>query len=133
MRKILIILSLFIAVGALGGAIMMWVDPSGNGWGGAPILDLLRDKMPMSDVFFKNFIHSGVVLLAVNGLPQFLAALMLIKRHPLAYHVTLACGILLMVWIGLEWWIWGFATMSNIYFALGLIEASAAYYCLRSR
>ncbi|MBR5076891.1 MAG: hypothetical protein IKX28_07810 [Bacteroidales bacterium] len=126
MRKFLIILSLFIAVGAVGGAIMMWVDPSGNGWGGAPMLDLLRPKMPWPDVLFKNFIPSGFVLLAVNGLPQFLAALMLIKKHPLAYWVTLACGILLMLWICLEWWVWGFATISNIYFTLGLLEAAAA-------
>ena len=35
MRKFLIILTLFIAIGAVGGAVMMWVDPSGNGWGGA--------------------------------------------------------------------------------------------------
>ena len=133
MRKFLIILSLFIAVGAVGGAIMMWVDPSGNGWGGAPMLDLLRPKMPWPDVLFKNFIPSGFVLLAVNGLPQFLAALMLIKKHPLAYWVTLACGILLMLWICLEWWVWGFATISNIYFTLGLLEAAAAIYCLRSR
>ena len=35
MRKFLIIMTLFIAIGAVGGAIMMWVDPSGNGWGGA--------------------------------------------------------------------------------------------------
>ena len=73
------------------------------------------------------------VLLAVNGLPQLLAALMLIKRHPLAYWVALACGVILMLWIGLEWWIWGFATISNIYFILGLLEAAAAIYCLRSR
>ena len=132
MRKFLIILSLFIAVGALGGAIMMWVDPSGNGWGGGPMLDLLRVKMPWPDELFKDFIASGFVLLAVNGLPQFLAALMLIKQHPLAYPVTLACGILLMLWIGLEWWVWGFAAICNIYFTLGLLEAAAAFYCLRS-
>lgn len=30
MRKFQIILTLFIAIGAAGGAIMMWVDPSGN-------------------------------------------------------------------------------------------------------
>ena len=59
MRRFLIILSLFIGVGAVGGAIMMWVDPSGNGW--------------------------------------------------------------------------GFVAISNIYFALGLIEAAAAFYCLRSQ
>ena len=43
MRKFLIALTLFIAVGAVAGAVMMWVDPSGQGWGGAPMLDLLLE------------------------------------------------------------------------------------------
>ena len=133
MRKFLIVLTLFIAVGAVGGAIMMWIDPSGNGWGGAPMLDLLRAKMPWPDIFFKDFFPSGCVLLAVNGLPQFLAALMLIKKHPSAYRVTLACGIILMLWIVLEWWVWGFNPISNIYFVFGLLELGAALYCMRKK
>ena len=132
MRKFLIAFTLFIAVGAVGGAIMMWVDPSGNGWGGAPMLDLLRAKMPWPDIFFKDFIPSGFALLAVNGLPQLLAALMLIKKHTLAYWCVLACGVILMLWIVLEWWVWGFNPVSNLYFAFGLVELLAAAKCLRS-
>ena len=133
MRKFLIVLTLFIAVGAIGGAIMMWHDPSGLSWGGAPLLDLLRAKMPRPDIFFRDFIPSGYVLLAVNGLPQLLAATMLLKKHRLALWVVLACGIVLMLWIILEWWVWGFNALSNIYFVLGLIEAAAAIWCLRKK
>ena len=133
MRKFLIAFTLFIAVGAIGGAIMMWVDPSGNGWGGAPMLDLLRAKMPWPELFFKDFKPSGYVLLAVNGLPQLLAAVMLIKKRPLAYWCVLACGIVLMLWIVLEWWVWGFNPVSDLYFAFGLLEVILAARCLRSR
>ena len=132
MRTFLKILTLFIAVGAVGGAVMMWMDPTGVSWGGEPMLDLLRAKMPWPEVLFKDFIPSGYALLAVNGLPQLLAALMLFKMHPWAYRVTLACGILLMLWIVLEWYVWGFVALSNIYFVLGLIEAVAAIYCIRN-
>lgn len=131
MRKFLIIFTLFIAIGAMGGAIMMWVDPSGNGWGGAELLDMLRAKMPWPDIFFKDFVPSGFVLLTVNGLTQFLAALMLIKKLPQAYGVTLACGVVLMLWIVLEWWIFGFNPVSNVYFVFGLVEALAAFRALR--
>ena len=31
MKTFLKILTLFIAIGAVGGAVMMWVDPSGGG------------------------------------------------------------------------------------------------------
>ena len=127
MRLFLKILTLFIAVGAVGGAVMMWVDPTGLSWGGEPMLDLLRAKMPWPDFFFKNFIPSGFALLVVNGLPQLLAALMLFKKHPWAYWACLACGIILMLWIALEWYVWGFVALSNIYFVLGLIESIAAW------
>ena len=92
MKLFLKILTIFIAVGAVGGAVMMWMDPTGVSWGGEPMLDLLRAKMPWPDVLFKNFIPSGFALLAVNGLPQLLAALMLFKNHRCAYWACLACG-----------------------------------------
>ena len=131
MNRFLMILTLFIAVGAVGGAVMMWMDPTGVSWGGEPMLDLLRSKMPWPDILFKDFIPSGFALLAVNGLTQLLAALMLFKKHRLAYWACLACGIILMLWIVLEWWIWGFVALSNIYFALGLVEAVAAFIMIR--
>jgi hypothetical protein len=131
MKLFLKILTIFIAVGAAGGAVMMWMDPTGVSWGGEPMLDLLRAKMPWPDVLFKNFIPSGFALLAVNGLPQLLAALMLFKNHRCAYWACLACGIILMLWIILEWWIWGFVALSNIFFMLGLIETIVAAICLK--
>ena len=131
MKTFLKILTLFIAVGAIGGAVMMWADPSGVSWGGESMLDLLRAKMPWPEILFKNFIPSGFALLVVNGLPQLLAALMLFKKHPWAYWAVLACGILLMLWIALEWWIWGFVALSNVYFVLGLVEVACAIVAIR--
>jgi len=122
MRTLHIILTLFIGVGAIGGSSMMWIDPIGTTWGGEPLLEMLRAKMPFSDIFFKNFIPSGFVLLALNGLPQLAAAILLFKKHHLARYAVLACGIILMLWIVLEWWVWGFNTMCNIFFILGLVE-----------
>ena len=118
--------TLFIGIGAVWGAMMMWIDPTGAMWGMEPMLDMLRAKMPWPDIFFRNFIPSGFVLLAVNGLPQFLAALMLFKKHRHAQPTVLACGVILMLWIALEWWTWGFNAICNAYFAFGLIEAVLA-------
>ena len=116
------ILTLFIGIGAIGGAVMMWIDPTGTSWGGEPMLELLRAKMPWPDVFFKNFVSSGFVLLAVNGLTQFAAAILLFKNHRFAPYAVLACGIILMLWIVLKWWVWGFNALSNIFFVLGMVE-----------
>ena len=120
------ILTLFIGIGAVAGAVMMWIDPIGASWGGEPLLEMLRAKMPWPDVFFKNFIPSGFVLLGLNGITQFVAADLLFKKHRLAQHAVLICGIILMLWIVLEWWVWGFNAMSNIYFVLGLVEVVIA-------
>jgi hypothetical protein len=133
MKTFLKILTLFIAVGAIGGAVMMWLDPTGESWGGTPMLDLLRTKLPWPDVFFKDFVPSGFALLAVNGLPQLLAALMLFKNHPAAYWTVFACGILLMLWIVVEWYVWGFVALSNIFFVLGLLETLAALACIKGK
>ncbi len=131
MKTLLKILTLFIGIGAVAGAVMMWIDPIGTTWGGEPLLEMLRAKMPWPDVFFKNFIPSGFVLLAVNGITQFVAAILLFKNHRLAPYAVLACGIILMLWIVLEWWVWGFNALSNVFFVLGLAEVIAAVVSLK--
>ncbi len=125
-------MTLFVGIGAVAGATMMWVDPTGKMWGMEPLLEMLRAKMPWPDVFFKDFIPSGYVLLALNGLPQLMAAILLIKRHQLAPYSVMVCGSILMLWIILEWWAWGVNTLSNIYFIIGLLEVVAATVSLRN-
>ena len=122
--------TLFIGVGAVWGAMMMFIDPTGAMWGMEPILEMLRAKMPWPDIFFRDFRPSGIVLFLVNGVTQFVAAYLLFKNHRWAQQAILACGIILMLWISLEWWIWGFNAICNAYFAFGLIEAILAIVCL---
>lgn len=118
--------TLFIGFGAVFGAVMMWIDPSGESLGISPVLEMLRTKLPCLSIFFKNFIPSSFVLLILIGFTQFAAAFLLFKKHRLASHAVLICGILLMLWIILEWWVIGFNTMSNVFFVLGLLEVLAA-------
>ena len=131
MIRFLKFLTLFIAIGAVWGAAMMWIDPTGAMWGMEPILETLRAKMPWPDIFFRDFIPSGIVLLIVNGLTQFAAAYLLFRTHRFAFYAVLICGIILMLWISLEWWLWGFNAICNIYFLFGLIEALCAIYCIK--
>ena len=126
------ILTLFIGIGAIAGAVMMWIDPTGATWGGEPLLEMLRAKMPWPDVFFRDFIPSGFMLLGLNGITQIVTAYLLFKKHRLAQKAVLICGIILMLWIVLEWWVWGFNAVSNIYFILGLVEVVAAIRIIRN-
>lgn len=118
--------TLFIAVGALVGALMMWIDPSGKMWQMDGILKMLQDKMPFADIFFKNFIPSSIVLLIVNGFTQAAAAFQLFKKSPKAARTCFACGLILMAWIVLEWGVFGFYGICNAYFIFGLLEAMTA-------
>jgi len=124
--KLLKFWTLFIGIGAVWGAIMMWIDPSGKMWGMDPLLEMMRAKMPWPDVFFKNLIPSGFALLFVNGFPQFVAYYFIRKNNRLAPYSVLACGIILMLWIALEWWIFGFSWLPDLYFAFGVLEAVTA-------
>ena len=127
------ILTLFIGIGAVGGALMMWIDPSGALWGGEPLLEMLRAKMPWPYVFFNDFVPSGFVLLILNGISQLAAAFLLFRKHRFAPYAVLACGIILMLWIVLEWWVWGFNAICNIYFVLGLLEVVSAVLSLKKK
>lgn len=69
-------------------------------WMGGTVGDVLRP-----DIFFKDFIPSGFVLLILNGLTQLAAAWLLFKKHRFAPYAVLACGIIMMLWIALEWWL----------------------------
>ncbi|MBO7601643.1 MAG: hypothetical protein J6S94_01265 [Bacteroidaceae bacterium] len=120
------VLTLFIGTGAVIGAMMMWIDPIGMMCGCEPLLQMLRDKMPWPELFFTNFIPSGFVLLFFIGGTQLGSTILLFKKHRCASYAILACGILLMLWIGLEWYIFGFNAMSNIFFVLGIIEVLSA-------
>ena len=125
--------TLFIGIGAVWGTMMMFIDPTGVLWGMDPMLEMLRAKMPWPDIFFRDFRPSGIVLFLVNGAPQFVATYLLFMRHRFAQQAVLTGGILLMLWISLEWWIWGFNAICNAYFAFGLIEAVLAIIGLKKQ
>lgn len=117
--------TLFIGIGAVVGALMMWTDPSGRMWGMEQILPTLQ-VLPFREILFQNFVFSGFVLLFVNGVTQFFGAWLLFRKDRYAFPVCLLCGVILMMWIVLEWVLWGFQALSNVYFAFGLCEAAAA-------
>ena len=77
----------------------------------------------------KTFLKILTVFIAVGAVGC--AVMMLFKNHPYAYWVSFACGIILMLWIVLEWYVWGFVALSNIFFVLGLAETIASFYCIK--
>jgi hypothetical protein len=77
LRKLLIFWTLFIGIGAVWGMLMMFISPSGEMWEMEPILPMLQQSLPYPEIFFTNFIFSGIVLFFVNGATQLFSAVML--------------------------------------------------------
>jgi len=126
LRLFSIFWSLFIGVGALWGSIMMFTDPLGKFFGMYPLLPGFQ-KLPFSDIFFQNFIFPGIALLLVNGVTNFISFFLIYKKSRYAALSVMFCGIILMLWITLQFIIWNFNWLSNTYFIFGLLQAVTGY------
>ena len=126
LRKLLLFWELFIGIGALFGAGMMFVDPSGKIWGMDPMLPSFQ-ILPFADVLYQNFIFPGIALLLVNGLPNLAAAYLLIRKKKYAALAGSICGILLMLWICIQFYIFPLNFMSTIYFVFGVLQALTGF------
>jgi len=58
--------------------------------------------LPLADVFFRDLMWIGVAMLLVLGIPNTVAAVMLIRRDAGQYKATLVAGVLLVLWTGFE-------------------------------
>ena len=126
LRSFSIFWSLFIGIGALWGSIMMFTDPLGKFFGMYPLLPGFQ-KLPFSDIFFQNFIFPGIALLLVNGITNFISFFLIYRQHRYAALSVMFCGIILMLWITLQFGIWDFNWLSNLYFIFGLVQAFTGY------
>jgi hypothetical protein len=126
LRFLSIFWSLFIGIGALLGSVMMFTDPSGKMWKMEPILPLLQ-VLPFSDVFFQNFIFSGIALLCANGITNFISIFLVSKSHHYGAYSVMICGIILMLWITVQFVVFSFNFMSTLYFIFGLLQTATGY------
>ena len=131
-EKLLVFWTLFIGIGAVFGASMMLIEPSGKIWDMYKMLPAFQ-VLPFAEIFFQNFTFPGLALLLVNGIPQIATAILLIKRHRFAPLASLFCGILLMLWICIQFVIFPLNFMSSIYFVFGLIEFVLALILLKKK
>lgn len=136
-QKLLRIIQLFwgyfIGIGAVVGFLMMMIDPDGVIFMMKPLLALLRDALPFVASLFNNFIPSGFVLLFVIGVPNFISIAMIHKHHKYAQLSGLLCGTILLLWIILEFYIWGFETLSIIYGVFALLQIINALFWIFRR
>ena len=75
-KNFLFFWTLFIGIGAVGGAVMMIADPSGKTMGMDAMLPYFQ-KLPFAEYVFRDFLFSGIALLIVNGITNLTASVLL--------------------------------------------------------
>jgi hypothetical protein len=115
---------MFIAIGALAGSLMMWLAPARFGM--EPLLDPLR-QLPLGQLIGDTFTLPGLALLGIIGVPHFIAAWLILKRHRNAPGVALLAGIILLGWLALQFfYLFGPNPITNIFTAFAVAEIISA-------
>lgn len=114
--------------GALFGAICMFCDPLGTATGMGGLLSGMQ-VLPFSEVLFDDLIFSGIALLLVNGMPNIVAAVLLVLRKKSGIIVGEIAGVVLMLWIVIQFVIYPFNVMSTAYFFIGFLQFVTGYIC----
>ena len=103
----------------------MFIDPTGIVFGYDFFFTGFK-KLPFYDVLFTNLIFPGISLIIVNGLTQLFTAYTLLRRRLNGSLYGIICGVLLMLWICIQFVIFPFNWLSTAYFIFGLLEALTA-------
>ena len=125
-RRALIFWTLFVGIGAVGGAACMLADPSGKLMGMDALLPYFQ-KLPLADVLFCDLKFSGFALLIVNGLSNLTAAVLLLRRKKAGIVLGGIFGVTLMLWICIQFYFLPLNFMSTAFFIIGLIQAITGY------
>lgn len=120
-RKILIFWCLFIGVGALFGSACMLAKPDGSLMGMQGLLPFFQ-VLPFANVLFQDFVFPGISLLCVNGIPNLIAAALMLKKKRSGTVMGGILGLVLMAWIAIQFVIFPSNFMSNIYFTFGILQ-----------
>ena len=131
-RKISIFWTLFIGICAVGGAVTMLVDPSGGRMGMDTMLPYFN-KLPFADVLFQDFVFSGVALLIVNGITNMISIYLIHSKSKYDALSGLMCGGILMLWIIVEFYIWGFSGLSVAYGIFAVCQITNAVIFIHTR
>lgn len=95
MKTILFILVSFLALSTMLAALLMMSVPDGS------LLSLSTDLLKQS--VFKNFVLPGMLLLIFVGLINLVALYYNLINHKLKYNLSIAGGVMTLVWIVIQY------------------------------
>jgi len=132
LRNIQLFWGLFIGIGAYFGAFMMIYDPSGELFGMTPMLPCFQ-KLPFAEILFQDFLIPGIALLTANGLSNTISVILILRRNKYAALSGMICGMILMLWICMQFYIFTLNFMSILYFVFGVLQALNGWNYLKQR
>lgn len=100
-RGFLVVVSILNGLAGLVCGVLFIVGPDGSLMQAGALLPVIA-TMPLANVFFQDFLWIGIAMLLVLGIPNTVAAVLLVRKSASQYRATLATGILLLLWTGFE-------------------------------
>lgn len=119
-RGFLVAVSILNGLAGLVCGVLFILSPDGSLMQATALLPVI-EALPLADVFFRDFIWIGIAMLLVLGVPNTLAAVALLRRHPSQYVLTSAAAVLLLLWTGFEL-VFMYNALALGYFAVGAIS-----------
>lgn len=123
-RGYLIVVSILNGFSGLVCGALFLARPDGSLLQAGALLPVIR-TLPFAGTFFRDFTWIGVAMLLVLGIPNTIAAVMLLRRSERQYTASLSAGILLMMWTGFEL-IFMYNVAALGYFVVGVLSVLAS-------
>ena len=129
-RGFLIVVSVLNGLAGVVCGVLFIAGPDGHLLQAGALLPVIA-ALPLASVFFRDFFWIGVVMLLVLGLPNLIAAVLLLRRSAKQYVAALLAATLLMLWCSFE-----MAFMLNGlavgYLVVGVLSALCSIFLLRA-
>ena len=129
-RAWLITISLLNGLAGFVCGVLLIARPDGGLLMAAALLAVI-EKFPLASIFFRDLFWIGVAMLLALGVPNDLAAVMLIRQDAKQYQVALGAAVLLMCWCAFEL-IFMFNGAAIGYFSVAIVSATCAGWLLRA-
>ena len=83
--------------------------------------------LPLSEYLFQDYVFPGIALLLVNCVPNLVAFYLLLKKKKKGVALGGTLGVILMLWITIQFIIFPSNFLSQSYFAIGIIQALTGF------
>ena len=121
---ILGIIELFVALGALPAGLMFILKPDGSLMG--------MNTLQLSNSPFSDFLIPGIALFTINGVFNFVNAILCFKRNKNAPIIGFVLSMALIIWVIVQVWSIGLNHfLQPTYFGIGLIMAGLSVVSIR--